>query len=535
MPLNIGTIHPLGNMTPGPPGGADPFAAYDDEPPAPPQQAADPFAAYDDEAPPKKPSRDIREAESAGIGARESISFGAFPAIHGIISAGQSPEERAASDKAYEAGDHPTAAGELASLVKGLGRLGYEHLIAPALGVNPGGLAGQVTGDQSGPATKVYREERDRAREEQESAYAQNPKSYVVGQIGGGLAVPFGGAAKAATTVGRIGQAAKAGAIGGGLYGTGEAISEGQEPLDVAKSGVLGAGTGALFGAGGAGALEGGAKALKFAGRIARGATNADNEAARQVSGSLRADFENGGAGLDRDAITAAQRAGMPLGLVDLGDQRTRDLARLAANNSSEAFAAIERFGQERALEQHPRLAGFIRGLAGRPSDVAPEPQAARFGRMIRESAGGADAAAHVARLREGARRANRPAYQAAYAAGDRDLLAGNSTLEQLTSAPSVKQAMQAAVNKWKDWQVIDGFGGVNPGATSDRGGLLKFRSSGETGVPTFPNLQFWDYTARNLADKAESARRAGKMQAAARFGGLERQLKAELDRVVDE
>jgi hypothetical protein len=94
-PLQI-TVYPKGTMTPAPPGGTatDPYADYDDAPPAPPQQAADPYAAYSDEPPPKRESREISAPESFGIGAREGTTFGAYPAIHGILSAGKTAEER---------------------------------------------------------------------------------------------------------------------------------------------------------------------------------------------------------------------------------------------------------------------------------------------------------------------------------------------------------------------------------------------------------------------------------------------------------
>lgn len=488
-------------MTPAPPAveaeGGDPYAAYADAPPAPPQQAADPYAAYADTPPPKEPSRKIGAPESFGIGAREGVTFGAFPAIHGLISAGQSEEERKASEKGYESGETPSAASELAALFKGLYRVGHDHLI----------------GSAQEEASKTYRAERERALKEQESAEAQNPKSYLGGQLTSAVATPLGGAAKAATALGRMGRGAVAGGVGGALYGTGGAISEGEGPTHVAKSAGLGALTGAGLGGAGAGVVETGGRLFNRIRDVVQGINKPENVAARQLGATLRADMAHGGAGIDPEAAAAARRSGMPLGVVDVAGQGTRDLTRHAIQNSSEALSDVTNFTAERALEQHPRIRDTIHRMFG--------------GRL--------DSGEDKLLLQEAARRANRPAYARAYAAGDRDLLAGNSKLEELTSSPSVVQAMRQAVAKWKDWQVLDGYGGVNPGATSDRGGLLAFRNSGRTGVPTFPNIQFWDYTARNLADKAEAARRAGHTQAAARFGGLERELKAELDRVVPE
>jgi hypothetical protein len=229
-----------------------------------------------------------------------------------------------------------------------------------------------------------------------------------------------------------------------------------------------------------------------------------------------------------------AHKEGQPVAAMDLGGGLTRRLADVAAITSPEAETTLKGAISNRFETQSPRIAAWLQQSANLPVEAAQtllEPQPVRFGRAIRSVAGDADATADIARLQEGARRANRPAYTRAYEAGDREIW--SPELERLTSAPSIRQSMQAAVNKWKDWQVVDGFGGVNPGALVERG-QLSFQP-GRTGVPTFPNIQFWDYTARNIADKAEAARRAGRGQLAAQLGGLERQLKSELDRVVPE
>jgi hypothetical protein len=291
--------------------------------------------------------------------------------------------------------------------------------------------------------------------------------------------------------------------------------------------------TGAAFGGGGAAAGQVAGKVGSKVASIVRGSQDTDTEASRRVVNALTSDLQSQGPSMGPDEIAAANAAGTPRMLVDAGGERTRALARSAANTSPEARQALTESTSNRFETQTPRIAGFVRRLTGgAPAPAAPEPQAVRIGRTIRGLTGGADAAADLETLQTAARRANRPAYQRAYQAGDREIW--SPELERLTSAPSIRQAMTAAVNKWKDWQVVDGFGGVNPGATVAHGGQLNI-ARGRFGVPTFPNIQFWDYTARNIADKAEAARRAGRMQLAAQLGGLERQLKEELDRQVPE
>jgi hypothetical protein len=463
-------------MTPGPPGGAAPYSAYDNEPPAAAPQAAQPYSAYDDEPPPPKERRQISPIGSAGIGARESLTFGAFPAIHGIIAAGQSPREREASDTAYASGEYPSAAGELAALVKGLGRLGYDHLIAPALGVKS---------DEE--ASRVYREERDRAREEQESAEAQNPKSYIAGQLGGALVTPGFGAAGGASALGRVGRAAVGGGVAGGLYGAGEAVSEGQEPLDVAGSAAKGAATGALFGGAGSGTVEGAAKVISRGGKIFRGARDPEAEAARGVLGTIKQDANATGAlGIDREAYDAAQKAGMPLHIIDYGGQGTRNLARAVANISPEAWGAIDRATAERVEGRQPLIHGAIHRIMG----------------------GGLDAGADRIALEQAARKANRGNYARAYAAGSRPIW--SPELERLTSSGAVETAIKGAVGRGNDRAVAEGFGGFRPSIKVTPDGRVEF-PKGPKGIPTYPDLRFWDYTQRELKDAADAASRAGR------------------------
>jgi hypothetical protein len=477
---------------------SDPYAAYADVPPVQPQQA-DPYAAYADKPPPKQEKREIGAAESFGIGAREGLTFGVFPAIAGAIGAGQTDEEREASRKAYESGHWPSAASELGALVKGLGSLGYEHLIAPALGIKT-----------EKEATKAYREVRDAAREEQESAEAQNPKSYIGGQLASALAVPIGGVAKAASTVGRIAGAAKAGAIGGAAYGAGGALSEGQEPLDIAKSAAEGAGTGALLGSAGGGAVEGVGKIAKRTKDIVQGALKPEAVAARNVGGAIRDAREAGQLGLDAPTYAAALQHGMPVHNVDVGGGRTREMGRAISNLSPEAADLLEPVVAERAEGRPQRIVDTIHRL---------------FGSTL-------DAGADQIKLEQAARAANRPMYARAYAAGSRPIW--SPELERLASSGAVEGAIKGAVARGKDRAVAEGFGGFRPAVKVTPDGRIEF-PKGPKGVPTYPDLRFWDYTQRELSDMANAAARAGRKEEASTLKAVLHDLKAELDRQVPE
>jgi hypothetical protein len=478
----------------------------------PPEAApqGDPWAGWRDAGPGSAPKHEVGRGHAALEGALDTAGFGFRDEIVGLS----------------EASGLPGWLGGLRAPV-GAARLGIEALQG-----------------QEGPASRNYSEARDRTREVQKAAEEQHPGYYLTGQLGGAVLAPgagAGAAAKGATALMRAKRAATVGGVTGGIYGVGS----GQGAADRATRGAVGAGTGAVIGgvasplidvAGygfrkGAGAVRSAYNAIRADLNPETGQRIVGDEAAKRIVGARAADLEAHGAQWTPEEIAAAQAGNVPRSIVDVGGERTLALARSAANQSPEARAALTNLAQDRFAGQSRRAADLIERMTGRAAPAAVEPQPARLGRAIRSVAGDANATAELERLREAGRRANRPAYARAYAAGDREIW--SPELERLTSAPSIRQSMQAAVNKWRDWQVVDGFGGANPGATIARG-QLTFQG-GRYGVPTFPNVQFWDYTARNIADKAEAARRAGRGQLAAQLGGLERQLKAELDRLVPE
>ena len=290
------------------------------------------------------PQREIGPGEAYGRGVGESMSFGTFPAIAGLLAAGGLSE----IDKA-ETNPHA----ELEALVKGLGRLGYEHLIAPALGIDVRGTKGLINGEKTGPATKEYTKAREAALAEQQSAFEQQPAAAIAGQLTGALATPAFGALKGVSTLGKIGQAAKSGAISGGLYGAGTAVGEGKDLPEIATEAGKGAVTGGVIGGAGGAALQGIGAGARRVGNIARGARDPEAEAARGVLGTMKEDVAAKGLGIDPEAYAAARKAGMPVGLVDMGGQAIRDLGRAASDLAPRARAALDTLTTER-LEGRP-------------------------------------------------------------------------------------------------------------------------------------------------------------------------------------
>jgi hypothetical protein len=480
--------------------GGDPWAAFPDAAPAAPAAPAtsaakgDPWAAFPDAPPEAKPgsTRTVGTGEAIGAGLAEGLSFGLAPAIAGVA----------------ETGGPVTPSGSEASDAVTKFLLGAGHMIADKFSNHPD------------PAvTEAYNRGREAALQNQQLAQEQHPYAFAGGQLAGALAVPIPGlsAARGATTLARVGRSVGAGAVGGGLYGGGSAVSEGQGAAGIATGAAQGAGAGTLFGAAGAGVAETVSKVANRVGSLFRGAVgdeSAKAEAARKIIESIRADHaaadEAGRAiRLDPAAIAQANIAGTPRAIVDTGGERTRALFRSSANVSPEARQAAEDFTQKRYRQQSERVAPYVRDLAG-----------------------GTAAGDDVEAIKAAARAANKPNYDRAYARGDRPI--NTPGLEQLMGSEAVPKAMAGAVERGRNRAALDGYGAFNPRVKATPDGKVVFQK-GANGLPAYPNLQFWDYTQRELRDMATAAERAGRNEEAATLKGLHGKLLGELDKAVPE
>jgi hypothetical protein len=180
----------------------------------------------------------------------------------------------------------PSQDSSYSALQSGLMGAGNQFNLAPVLGaavqhpleafkaaMNP--LARLAGAQEASPeSTQDFTSARDDLNKQFSEAQSANPKSYLAGNIAGGLALTpvLPGAS------GVIGGL-KAGAALGGLSGIGSALSSGQDVSDVAKEGLGGAATGGVLG----GALGG------VLGKVAEGLhpENLENSASRNTIESL--------------------------------------------------------------------------------------------------------------------------------------------------------------------------------------------------------------------------------------------------------
>lgn len=343
-------------------------------------------------------------------------------------------------------------------------------------------------------------------RERNQQAQSQNPASYIAGNVTGSVALPAGGLLGAATMPARIGRGM---AVGGG-FGAASGAGEGEGAVDRGGRAAVGAGIGAAIGGAAVpvvdavSALAG--PAVSTIANTVRGFRNPEGEAARRVVGAIRRDADAGDLGLTAQEFQAARASGVPVANVDIGGETTRALARSAANTSPEGRGALTRMVDDRFESQGPRVAQFVRDVVGLPAD-APTTRAG---------------------LKDLAKRVREPLYKKAYEDGSEGIW--TSDIQRLVSSDAVTSAMQSALKKVSDENVVSGYGAMNPRITFTADGRIQFNKK-PNGMPAFPDLQFWDLTRRELSDMAEAAGRGTAQNR--RLGQLAKQLNTALDKAV--
>lgn len=356
-------------------------------------------------------------------------------------------------------------------------------IVGPAI---QGGLQKTAAGIRSMlPGGGAYADELKAVQDYAGKAKAENPKTYLGGQIGGGIAA-MGGAGMTATgarllgLTGSLPQMMLRGGASNAAIGGADALVRGENPVTAtAISGGIGA-VAPVIG-------RGIGMAAQPVINTIRGIRDPAGEAARRVASAIERDRTAGTAGLTDAEFGAAANAGAPVATMDMGGETTRALARSAANTSPEGRAALNTVIDPRFEQQSGRLSDWMNTNFHYPN-----------------------AQAQQTALEASRRAGNNSGYRRAEAASENRNPGGiwSTELERLTSSPDVVDAMKLAATRGKGRAVAEGYGGFNPGVTFDNG-MLNFRK-GPTGVPSYPDLRLWDYTYRNIRDAADKAFRTG-------------------------
>lgn len=441
------------------------------------------MGAFDDLIPKDAPANAFADL----VPKKEQVSQG-----HALLEGGLSGASANFRDEIYgasEASGLPHVLGGLRAPV-GAARLGYEYLIG-----------------QPGSATERYTEARDKVRATQKAAQEQWPKTYVAGEVGGALALPASKVLQAPTMAGRMGRSAAVGAGYGGLSGVGEA----ETPEEMATKGltgaVVGGGAGAIAPPLVEGAIQGASYVAKPIVNAVRGAFDPETEAARRVVSAIQRDAKadpTAETRLTPGEFVGAHQEGSPVKFIDLGGDLTRRVADTAGTVSPEGKVILNSVLNDRFEGQTNRLTGWLNNTFHYPNATAQQDALEQIGKTV-----------------------NSAAYKKAYAAGDKPIW--SPELERLVGSDAVQDAIKTAVTKGKDRAIAEGYGGFNSPVKVTPDGRIEFQT-GKSGVPTYPNLQFWDYTFRELRDSATQALRAGRGEEYNRLNGLVKMLRSELD-----
>jgi hypothetical protein len=373
-------------------------------------------------------------------------------------------------------------------------------------------------------ALAAYERARDAERAAQASAQQHHPYYYGAGEVAGALPAvavspEAGAAARLAPNVGRLARMGAdlidnvvAGSTYGAVSGAGQGTDAGSR-VENSLAGTLGGAAAGVVGPAIGHTL--GAMYDRFGQPIVsmvRGRLNPQAEAAQRVVGALDRDEQliraGQAQGLTADQWVAARNAGEPVTLADLGAGHTQSLLRSAANTSPEARSLLEKVLNDRFLNQSERVAADVRGLV----------------------AGGANANKTSDEMVAAYNAGRKPLYDKAYQEGDNIIM--SPTMERLMGSPAFTQAMKGAVTSGQDRAVTEGFGAFNPGVTITPDGRIVF-NRGPTGVPQFPNLQYWDAVKRELDDRTSTAFRSGNNEQGAVLQNMRNALRSELDRQV--
>lgn len=364
------------------------------------------------------------------------------------------------------------------------------------------------TGDPD--AAKKYEAGAGRERELTKRAEADQPIASLAGNVVGGIALPLGTAARGATLADRATQGARIGAAVGGLSGVGG----GEDTAGRLTGGAVGTGAGAILGTVAPAVVEGVARGVRNAAtpiaNTVRGIRDPEGEAARRTTLAIQRDIKadpQAAARLTPSEFAASVQSGGPATLMDLGGETTRGLARSAANTSPEGRALLNTKINERFEGQTGRVTGWLNDTFHYP-----------------------DAHAQQQAIEQVAKSVNKPAYARAYRDGDQPIW--SPELQRLVGSPDVVDAMRNAAEKGKSRAIAEGMGGFNSSVQISPTGVVEF-TKGKNGVPTYPNLQFWDYTKRALDDQAKQLARTGRDSEAGVVKQLAFQLRSELDNAV--
>ncbi len=441
---------------------------------------------------------------ASGVAAFRKMIGRAAPAVAAPSTEAEKQPDQYTTGEAFGRGAMTGATFNWYDELTGLARAGGldpdDPNVLNAIGALAKGAYKKYQGDPE--AQRAYEEQVAASRRQTAQMEKESPWASGAGSVVGSVAVPVGVTARAATLPGRMLTGALTGAGIGALGGAGGA--EEDERLQGAGLGAsLGAGIGAVAAPITEGVVRGAQAIAQPVASSVRSVVRPEAEAARRVATARE---RAQAIGDPQTTLTPAELAGDVTGqarVLDTLGVQGRRAADAAASVSPEASTIINRGINDRFEGQTGRFVNWFR-------NQYPDADAAR-------------AATDVAARKTGTLN---PAYRKLWEENAGNV--GSAELERLAGSKSVASAMRKAADEAGDEAIATGYGAANPRVTFTQDGRVVFNKEG--GVPTYPDLQFWDLTKRALGD-AEFKAGLGSSEAR-RIGNLKRQLVSELDKV---
>lgn len=347
-----------------------------------------------------------------------------------------------------------------------------------------------------------------------QAAQEENPISRTAGTVAGNLAAFGAGGATAtgARVLGITGRNLATRALASGAsnaaISAGDTAVRGGDAADVVNSGLIGGGLGAGIPVVGAGIRSGLAAIGERIAPTVNAVLRPAEEAARRVGVAIGRDRTAGNV-LNATDEAVARSTGIPLLNADRGGETTRALARSVSNQAPEARQAIIKAADDRFATQGNRAVDVIRRVAG----------------------GSADDVAYQDAIRASARRANKPAYDAAYKSPQAQQMF-SPRIQQLMQSPSFRSAIDEVPRRSADRGAVEGFKEIaSPFVKNSQAAYVLKRTA--DGKLVSPNLEFWDHVQRNLRRDMDKAFASGDRTTGAELKALREALVTELDTAV--
>lgn len=391
------------------------------------------------------------------------------------------------------------------------GAIGDLPIVGPALlgGVEraAAGISSLIDGDD-------YASNLEQGQRVVQAAQEENPVSRTAGTVAGNLAA-FGAGGSTATgarllgiTGRNLGTRALASGASNAAISAGDTAVRGGDAADVVNSGLIGGGLGAGIPIVGAGIRSGLAAIGERVAPTVNAVLRPAEEAARRVGVAIGRDRTAGNV-LNATDEAVARSTGIPLLNADRGGETTRALARSVSNQAPEARQAIIKAADDRFATQGNRAVDVIRRVAG----------------------GSADDIAYQDAIRASARRANKPAYDAAYKAPQAQQMF-SPRIQELMQSPSFRAAVDDVPRRSADRAAVEGLKEIASPFTRNSQGAYVLRRTADGKLVT-PNLEFWDHVQRNLRSDMDKAFASGDRTTGAELKALREALVSELDTAV--